>query len=69
MSLQDLGDEAQDTHHGADWVFLGGGRLLQRVVKDEVQKKVISAQCAADLAAALKMDEQFLVHELRGDVC
>lgn len=67
--MHDSGQEAQDTHHGADWVLLSGGCLLQRVVKDEVQKEVISAQCAADLAAALKMDEQFLVHELRGDVC
>lgn len=69
IHMHDVGRLARDTHHGADWVLLGGGRLLQRVVKDEVQKQVISTQCAADLAAALEVNEQFLVHELRIDEC
>ena len=41
-----------------------GGGFLQRVVKNEVQKEVITAQCPADLAAALEVDEKLLVHEL-----
>ena len=69
IHIHDAGRLAQDTHHGADWVLLGGGRLLQRVVKDEVQKQVISTQYTADLAAALEVNEQFLVHELRVGEC
>ena len=38
--------------------------LFQGVVDDQVQEKIVSAQGAADLAAALEMDEELLVHEL-----
>lgn len=53
------------THYGANWMLLCGGRLLQRIIKDEVQKEIITAQRSADLAASLKVDEQPLVHELQ----
>ena len=56
--------EDKGTYNSANWVLLCGSCLLQRVVKNEVQKQVISTQCPADLAAALKMDKQLLVHEL-----
>lgn len=62
--LQTRGLGAKATHDSANWVLLGGRCLLQRVVEDEVQKQVITAQHSADLAASLKMDEQLLVHEL-----
>ena len=52
------------THHCSNGVFLGRVRLLQCIVDYKVQKEVVSTQRAADLAAALKMDEEFLVHEL-----
>lgn len=45
-------------------MFLCGCCLLQRLVENEVQKQVITAEHAADFAASLEMHEQFLVHEL-----
>lgn len=53
------------THDGADGVLLCGGGLLERVVDDEVEEKIVAAQGAADLAAALEVDEEPLVHELQ----
>lgn len=39
-------------------------RLLDRIIDNEVQEKIIATQCATDFAAPLQMNEQFLVHEL-----
>ena len=55
------------TYNCANGVFLCGGRLLECLVDDQVQEEIIAAQYAADLATALKVDEQFLVHELMID--
>ena len=45
-------------------MFLCWRRLLDRIIDNEVQEKIIATQCATDFAAPLQMDEQFLVHEL-----
>ena len=45
-------------------MLLGGSGLLDRVFDDEVEEEVVAAQGATDFAAALKVDEELLVHEL-----
>ena len=45
-------------------MFLRWGRFLEGVIDNKIQEEVVSAQDSADLATALEMDEQFLVHEL-----
>ena len=45
-------------------MLLGGSCLLDRVFDDEVEEEVVAAQGATDFAAALKVDEELLVHEL-----
>ena len=45
-------------------MLLCWSRLLYGVFDHKVEKKVIAAESTADFAAALQMDEQFLVHKL-----
>ena len=58
----------KQTYNRPNGMFLRRVGLLQCIVDYKVQKEVVSTQRAADLAAALKVDKQFLVHELHAIV-
>ena len=56
--------EDRQTYDSTNRVLLSRVRLLQGIIDYEVQEEVISTQRSADFPPALKMDEEFLVHEL-----
>ena len=45
-------------------MFLCRGCFLHGIIDYQVQEKVIPSQDTADLPTALKVNEQFLIHEL-----
>ena len=52
------------TYNSPNRVLLSRVGLLQSLIDYKVQEQIISTQRPADFTTTLKMDEEFLVHEL-----
>ena len=70
MEVQLVHKEMIEEHayDGAYGVLLSWSRLFEGIIGDKVQEKIVASQDAADLATALEMNEQLLVHKLRSIV-
>lgn len=59
-----ISNTRKTAYHCTNRMLRSRGCFLYRIVDNEVQKEIITAKCAADFSAALKMDKQLLVHKL-----